>query len=354
MTASKLTFFFFITLLGSVIPRSVDTVSMRNVQIDTDKTETGDVCQDCIQIFQITIDLLSNKDFQERITDTFEYFCDKIPQQMRETCHAQVQKVIPIAIGFLTGVMKPEQICKLLELCDGRDNGKMKELLLDHITKTVTMPTMKHEMSIQCTLCKYIVNKLEEMLPKERTEQAIMSLLERLCSEFPAAIQSQCNNIVEKYAKALIEMLLNETSPDLICKLLLLCGIIERPITEDPVRSDCDSCLTLAVLTRMHLGSNATKLQTASFLDYVCQMHPNAMPKCKTYTQRYGKQLGLFLGQEQEALDVCKKANMCVIGDSEPVTHGDPCTLGISYRCKDLQTAIDCGAVSFCQKNVWA
>lgn len=52
-------------------------------------------------------------------------------------------------------------------------------------------------------------------------------------------------------------------------------------LTVAEVLSDCDSCLTLAVLAHMHLGSNATELQAASFLNTVCQLHPSAMPKVR-------------------------------------------------------------------------
>lgn len=45
--------------------------------------------------------------------------------------------------------------------------------------------------------------------------------------------------------------------------------------------SDCDSCLTLVVLTRLRLGLNATQPQVTSFLRSVCQSHPGILPKVK-------------------------------------------------------------------------
>ncbi|KAA0703802.1 hypothetical protein E1301_Tti000554 [Triplophysa tibetana] len=341
----KLKILIFIALLGSV--------SMRNVQMDAEEIANGNICQDCTQIFEALMDLLSDKEFQDRIINILDDVCDKMPLQVTEICHTQVEKIIPIAIGFLTSCMKPDQICKTLGLCEGRDGGEMRDLLLNHISKTVTMPTIKLGASIQCSLCTYTVSTLENLFPKDRTESAITALFERLCSELPAMAQSQCNKMVEKYVKLLIDMLLNKTSPNFICTLLHLCGMQEEPIIADTVRSDCETCLTLAVLTRMYLGSNATEIQTASFLYSMCQMHPNAMPKCKTFIQHNGKQLFKYLGTEQEALGICEKVNLCVTEDHEPVREADPCTLGVNFRCKDMQTALNCGAVSFCQKNVW-
>ncbi|XP_051540141.1 prosaposin isoform X2 [Myxocyprinus asiaticus] len=350
MTAIKLVISF--VLLGSVKARSIDPGRMTNVLMGEDDIMRGDMCQDCTQIFELLKDLMSKEDFQAKLTTTLEHLCDKLPAQATKICHDEVEKTLPLAISFLTNMLKPEEICTYLGLCGGRDNGMMRELLLNHIYKTVSVPTMKLEVSVQCSVCTYIVRTVEYLFPKEKAQSVITALLESLCTEFPTLVQSQCNTIVEKYVQLLIDMLLNSSSPNFICNLLRFCEILEMPFKER-VLSDCDSCLTLAILTRMHLGSNATESQTASFVDSVCQLHPTAIPKCEIYTQRHGNQLSMFLGKEKEALDICKRANLCVAPEKELVMAGDPCSFSPNYRCKDLQTALECGAVSFCQMNVW-
>ncbi|KAK7120304.1 hypothetical protein R3I94_020340 [Phoxinus phoxinus] len=349
MTAFKLELLFFTALLGSVRTRSVNTTDMNKVPMGADDTVMGDMCKDCTQIFELLKDLVSNQDFQAKLTATLEQVCDKLPPKVTKICHTEVEKMLPLAITFISSIMNPNDICTLLGLCGGRDSGKMKDMWLNHMAKTVPMM----EGSIQCSVCTYVVSTLGFLFPRERTQSIITILLESLCSEFPPLIQPQCNKLVEKYVQLLVDMLLNNTSPNFICTLLRLCEIRERPINAPPALSDCDSCLTLAVLTRMRLGSNATERQAASFLDTICQLHPGAMPKCDAYVQHHGTQLRALLSKPQGPLDMCKRANLCVSGEKEPVIAADPCTLGLDYICRDLQTAVDCGAVSFCQKNVW-
>ncbi|XP_058645408.1 prosaposin isoform X2 [Onychostoma macrolepis] len=353
MTAFRLEFLFFTALLGSVQTRSVDTTGMMNVLVGADDNVTGDMCQDCTQIFELLKDLFSNGDFQAKLAASLEQVCDKLPAQITQICHTEVEKMLPLAITFITSMMQPGDICTFLGMCGGRDSAKIRYLLFNHMSKTVPVPTVKMETSIQCSVCTYIVSTLGYLFPRERTQSIITVLLESLCSEFPPLVQPQCSKMVEKYVQLLVDMLLNNTSPNFICTLLRLCEIRERPVNAAEVLSDCDSCLTLAVLTHMHLGSNATELQAASFLNTVCQLHPSAMPKCETFVQRHGNQLSVFLSKQQRALDICKKANLCVSGEKEPVIAADPCSLGPIYSCRDLQTALDCGAVSFCQKKVW-
>uniref|UniRef100_A0A8C1AUT0 Surfactant protein Ba n=1 Tax=Cyprinus carpio carpio TaxID=630221 RepID=A0A8C1AUT0_CYPCA len=326
MTAFRLEFLFFTALLGSVKTRSVDTTGMTNDLMGADDNMTGDMCQDCTQIFELLKDLFSNGDFQAKLAASLEQLCDELPAQITKICHTEVEKMLPFAITFITSMMQPNDICTFLGLCGGRDIDRIRDLLLNHMSKTLPVPTMKSIITV---------------------------LLESLCREFPPLFQPQCNKMVEKYVQLLVDMLLNNTSPNFICTLLHLCEIQERPVKAAEVLSDCDSCLTLAVLTRLHLGSNATELQAASFLNTVCQLHPSAMPKCETFVQRHGNQLSVFLSKQQGALDICKKANWCVSGEKEPVVAADPCSFGPIYSCRDLQTAVDCGVVSFCQKNMW-
>ncbi|RXN21335.1 prosaposin-like isoform X2 [Labeo rohita] len=312
----------------------------------------GDMCQDCTQIFELLKHIFSNEDFQVKLLASLEKVCDKLPAQITQICHTEVEKVVPLAITFITSLMHPADICAFLGLCGGRDTTKIRDMFFNHMSKSVPVPTLKMEASIQCSVCTYVVSTLEYLFPRQRTQSIITVLLESLCSEFPL-IQSQCNKMVEKYVQLLVDMLLNNTSPNFICTLLHFCEKWERPINAATALSDCDSCLTLAVLTRVHLGSNATERQAASFLDTVCQLHPSAMPKCETFVQRHGDQLHEILSKQQGALDICKRANLCVSGGKESVIAADPCSLGPIYTCRDLQTAVECGAVSFCQKNMW-
>lgn len=48
---------------------------------------------------------------------------------------------------------------------------------------------------------------------------------------------------------------------------------------EPSLPSDCESCRTLAVLSRLTNGPNSTQPETSSFLQSVCFHYPNAIPK---------------------------------------------------------------------------
>lgn len=98
---------------------------------------------------------------------------------------------------FNLSLQQPGDICTFLGLCGGRDIDRIRDLLLNHMSKTLPVPTMKvtfeemilkllfacsaqltrflcsltqMEMSMQCSVCTYIVSTLEYLFPRERTQ----------------------------------------------------------------------------------------------------------------------------------------------------------------------------------------
>ena len=142
-------------------------------------------------------------------------------------------------------------------------------------------------------------------------QDALMKLMEDVCDLVPESYQERCDDFVSKYGEQIVEFLLSSAAPHTICTLLHLCLFEEQTVpgqlhfcdkyirlsfvssswpephtstalmisSEVFLPSDCESCRTLAVLSRLHLGPNSTEPQTSSFLQSVCVHHPNAIPK---------------------------------------------------------------------------
>lgn len=136
-----------------------------------------------------------------------------------------------------------------------------------------------------------------------------MKLMKEVCDLVPRSYEEQCDDFVEKYGTQIVEFLLSSAAPHTICTLLHLClfekqalpgqlhlsmnscyyfGLnvkLESPSkysehnTEMLLHSDCKSCRTLAVLSRVHNGPNSTESETSSFLQSVCFHYPSAIPK---------------------------------------------------------------------------
>ncbi|KAJ8347028.1 hypothetical protein SKAU_G00284290 [Synaphobranchus kaupii] len=148
-------------------------------------------------------------------------------------------------IQFLTGVIKTNQICSRLGVCKTQSHGMEQEVLPNYIAEFRISPG-----------------------PGTMTE--------------------------------LLDLLLSWITPENVCSLLQLCLFQDHASqTATPVR-----CWRF--LARFHLGSNATELQTSAFLESVCFLHPSSIPKCDSFTQRYGALLQKALTRPVGVQEQCE------------------------------------------------
>lgn len=61
------------------------------------------------------------------------------------------------------------------------------------------------------------------MSPTPSFQEEIVYEMEKICSVFPQSIKDQCKDFVETYGKAVIDMLLEATSPETVCIMLKCC-----------------------------------------------------------------------------------------------------------------------------------
>uniref|UniRef100_A0A3B4A165 Saposin B-type domain-containing protein n=1 Tax=Periophthalmus magnuspinnatus TaxID=409849 RepID=A0A3B4A165_9GOBI len=74
-----------------------------------------------------------------------------------------------------------------------------------------------------CSFCLFLMKTLEDLLPKQRTEAAVIHLLEDICHILPPLYQRQCQDVVGKFSKTIIDAILSYATPRSICELLHLC-----------------------------------------------------------------------------------------------------------------------------------
>ncbi|XP_022617959.1 prosaposin-like [Seriola dumerili] len=251
--------FLLIGLQGNALSSTLNADGLQSVP--EAMRANGDVCQDCTKIFELLADLLSNADLQKKIIDGIESVCNHLPGPTAKLCKEEVEKMLPLAINFITAVAKPAEVCKIIGLCGSSDEqDKMlsyfvKEALQAAVASENVMPTT------QCSFCIFLVKTLEDLLPKERSEAAVIKLLEEICHILPSSYRAQCEAVIDKFSKSVLEAILSYATPQTICALIHLCK-----------------------------------------------------------------------GQE--------------------TTVVDPCTL-ITYRCRDMKTALRCGTVFYCQRFAW-
>ncbi|XP_023651844.1 surfactant protein Bb [Paramormyrops kingsleyae] len=317
-------------------------------------------CNDCTQLLEFFTNMHPSSGTQELMKDALAALCQSLPEDdAKSLCLHNVDKNVPLAVHFLTRVLSPGQVCAALGLCSTQSEAAKQEILTNSIVAGVARGISKKDaspevqISPECTFCVFVIKKIESLLPKERTEDAVVKVMDEVCDLLPSSYKDECDNFVNKYGKDAVEFLLSYAAPHTICTLLHLCLFQESPLPMETIPSDCDTCRTLAALTRVQLGSNATETETSGFFGSVCLLYPQAVPKCELFIQRYGPVLQGVLGKEGSTLDNCGRADLCVtVRRVEPLGRNH-CTWGNNYRCRDEKIAQECNCVAFCQKYIW-
>lgn len=320
---------------------------------------TLDMCSECSQIVQLSANMISSRDAKETVYETLHALCQRLPKDQASECGAQVKAYLPKVLQQTPGHMKPGETCVVFGLCAAHMEEESPKLPHRANSKDPSSPalgtaTNAHELfNPACSLCLFIIKKLETLLPTNMTEETLMKLMGEVCDLVPQSYKERCDDFVAKYGTQIVEFLLSSAAPHTICVLLHLCLFEEQTVPEVIPPSDCESCRTLAVLSRLHLGPNSTETETSSFLQSVCVRHPNAIPKCEAFTKIYGARIQRVLGNQMDGPHACERADLCVDSQRMELLGKNRCTWGPSYWCKDMRTAQMCGNQAFCAKYIW-
>uniref|UniRef100_A0A8D3B0N8 Surfactant protein Bb n=1 Tax=Scophthalmus maximus TaxID=52904 RepID=A0A8D3B0N8_SCOMX len=279
---------------------------------------TPDTCSECRQVLQLSANMISSRDTKETVYETLHALCQHFPSAQASECDSQVRSYLPKVLLQTPGHLKPGETCMAFGLCAA--HKEEEELKLPHhaTNKDISSAAVGTAISSYekfdpaCTLCLFIMKKLETLLPKNMTEDTLMKLMGEVCYLLPQSYKDQCDDFVSKYGVQIVEFLLLSAAPHTICTLLHLCLFEEQLLPEVNLPSDCESCRTLAVLSRLHLGPNSTEPETSSFLQSVCVRHPNAIPKCNAFSKIYGSRLQKVLGNQMDVPHACERADLCV------------------------------------------
>ncbi|XP_037536326.1 surfactant protein Bb [Nematolebias whitei] len=320
---------------------------------------TLDVCPECSQIIQLSANMIFSSDTKVAVFKTLHALCQRLPKDQTSECESQVKMHLPKILRQSPGQQKPEETCEAFGLCAAHKENEPQKL--PHHVTHVDIPSAalssasenKESLNPICPLCLLVIKKLESLLPQNMTEEALMKLMGEVCDLIPKSYKDECDDFVSKYGAEIVEFLLSSAAPHTICTLLHLCLFETQPVPDVSPPSDCESCQTLAALSRLYLGLNATEPQTSAFLQSVCLNHPHAVPKCEAFTRIYGVQLQRVLGNQMDVPHVCERADLCVSSKKLEPLGKNPCTWGPSYWCKDLETAQKCGNQVFCEKYKW-
>ncbi|XP_055454837.1 prosaposin isoform X1 [Psammomys obesus] len=351
-----------------------------------------DVCQDCVKLItDIQNAVRTNTTFVQSLVEHVKEECDRLGPGMADMCKSYVNQYSGVAVQMLMH-MQPKEICALFGFCDEVKKVPMKTLVPANVAIKNILPALElmeprekdlMQNAILCRACQFLMQKVSELVANNGTEELLIKGLRNACSLLPPPDSTKCQEVVETYGPSLLDILLHEVSPDLLCSAFLLCSgspdsseTLEQPAlplvpalpkeTELPKQSAlrahvppqknggfCEVCKKLVGYLEHNLEKNSTKEEILAALEKGCSFLPDPYQKqCDEFVAEYEPLLVEVLVEVMDPSFVCSRIGACPSA-YKLLLGTEKCVWGPSYWCQNMETAARCNAVDHCKRHVW-
>lgn len=212
-------------------------------------------CQVCTDVVQQFKALLEDPKFIDQLHRQVDAFCEYLTViDADKQCRAALESYIDQALDFVKKV-NPKDLCRSVQLCSASEplvtlvsptsENKQKVLptladfndfgietsvsvggeqvkSLDESSVSGAQLAMK---TPNCMFCKAFVKEMFKFLKENRTEENIRQALDQGCTLIyhDKEKRDHCEDLVKAYTKELLELLADETNPEVVCMLLDQC-----------------------------------------------------------------------------------------------------------------------------------
>ncbi|CAF1457395.1 unnamed protein product, partial [Didymodactylos carnosus] len=255
----------------------------------------------------------------------------------------------------------------------------------------------------QCIICHYVVSYLDAILKNNKSEAAIESALEQVCSILPAKERGQCDQFIKNYGPILAKLVEELADPQIVCRYMGLCQVIVDKesatiISEKPSSTSshdnhqyvhiqipasthqtspftCTICTFVVSRLKKIIVENKTEGKVIQALENTCTLFSafDLRQECKSFVDEYGPYLVQMVSQDIDAKIVCQNLQICqkseqnqpwkmttkstdieLLSLSTIKKSHAKCIFGINYWCTSRQNAELCNAVEICEHQIWS
>ncbi|XP_023348956.1 prosaposin [Eurytemora carolleeae] len=321
------------------------------VEYERKLEDTG--CVLCEYVISNLDKILEDSTNKAEIKAALDSVCAILPQTVSKECTQFVNSYTDLIIDMLTSEITPEEICKNLGLCGKKVEEQYPVVYTGNPKDDVKGP--------YCSLCEYALTTVDQMLKDKQNEEEIEQALDIVCFHLTAPVHKQCLKMVKRYTEQIIDLLVNDYTPSMICSEISLCvnsEISSNDITDldyqvsyDPKPSQdkdvgCVMCEFAMQVIDEHLDDEPTIEQIERTVQFLCSYLPGSIADiCEQFIDNNGQKIieGL-VSEELSPKQVCTvQLNLC------PVVARQACNFGPELWCATPFHARLCNAEEYCQ-----
>jgi len=261
-----------------------------------------------------------------------------IPKNLRAQCTAFVEKYGPLVADIVLEEVTPDNVCQLIGLCTVQAEKQQQKQQKSELEKSIDNSDDK---TLTCAMCEFLANMLSKIIDKNMDEALIIQDLEHICNTtMPQSLRSKCDYFVDNYGSKLVEYLITDVSPDVICGLISACphSSEQKPMFdltkgkktqkiefEEPIRAQsnttCVMCEFVVTLLSKLVDDNTTEPEMVKELEFLCNYTmPNSWrDECTQFVDLYGPKIIDYLVHDVDPEAVCALIELCP--EKQPAKH---------------------------------
>ncbi|GFN91862.1 proactivator polypeptide, partial [Plakobranchus ocellatus] len=264
---------------------------------------SDEICDTCKTVIDDIRSMDRDKNVQDAIRSLLNQTC-KYMGQFKELCGVMIDEGLQYVFEIIASEMEPEVVCEKLHLCPGEGQKTMEKISADEAN-----------WGIECALCEFVMREVDKMLLSNKTEEAILKILDEVCTRLPPSISQQCEELLNKYKADILKILTKELDPKSVCTMLNICknGKLEAPKEKvTPDDKECVICEFVIKVLDDILMANETEETLAKLLDSICERLPGDLnAECERFVGIYSPQIIALIVSKMRADQICATLGLC-------------------------------------------
>ncbi|CAF0986520.1 unnamed protein product [Didymodactylos carnosus] len=309
-------------------------------------------CVMCEFVIHVLQEFISENSSESEVEKWLEYVCQIMPSTIRSECRSFIESYGPAVVSVLVRDFDPATVCKKIKVC-------VSEVAVQQLTNPSKLAVQD---TVPCTLCKFVVTYLETTLVDNKTEEAVISALEKVCQALEPKDRIPCLLFVTVYGPKLEELLLTFVTPEELTDFIRFSFYlalnekysshkyitIERKLQSMPTDKNLDCVLCRYVLTYLDtvLEENKSAEAFVKALELVCSILSDKMrQQCDSFVHIYGPILPELIAELDDPNVVCHWLNLCSDNSVSSSVVVPPSPLSVAdaecILCKYVITYLD-------------
>lgn len=148
---------------------------------------------------------------EPEVEKLLDMVCDKLmPKTVQPQCEQFVTQYGPVVVSLIVNGLKSDQVCTYIGLCAKRQQEsdttrfrdeehlfkvrsreQARQEVLDNASKKIQHTNVASNQTLQCSLCLYVAELVDDLLKQNKTEAEITHEIELVCNLFPGDLRPE-------------------------------------------------------------------------------------------------------------------------------------------------------------------